>query len=77
LYHKPTKRLIDRLVLRLQRTRRRQTEADAAHLLEGVAVVVYTPSTGTIDEDVPPPASGLRWEEFVNHLAETYDVRFE
>jgi hypothetical protein len=77
LYKKPTTHLLNRLITRLDRTRRRETEADAAHLLEAVAVIVYDPDTGELSPDLPPPGSGLRWDEFVTALAETYDVRFE
>lgn len=77
LYKRPTVALIDRLVRRLQRTRLRETEADAAHLLEAIAVIVYDPDIGDLDAELPPPGSGLRWDEFVTTLAETYDIRFE
>jgi hypothetical protein len=74
---KPTRHLIQRAVQRLIRAGGRKTEAEAAHLLEGIAVVVYDPETGMMDPDLPPPASGLRWDEFVNTLATTYQARFE
>jgi hypothetical protein len=77
LYKRPTLVLLDRLVRRLQRTRPRETEADPPHLLEGIALVVYDPDSTALDPNVPPPGSGLRWEEFVQTLAEIYDVRFE
>jgi hypothetical protein len=69
--------IIQRLVHRLQRTRLRDTEADAPHLLEAVTVVVYDPDTAELDPDLPLPGSGLRWDEFVKTLAETYELRFE
>jgi hypothetical protein len=69
--------VVRRLVTRLQRTRRRETEADAPHLLEAVAVVIYDPDTGELDPDLPPVGSGLRWDEFVTSIADTYDLRFE
>jgi len=72
-----TTSIVKRLVRRLQRTRRRETEADAPHLLEAVAVIVYNPDTGTLDPNLPPPGHGLRWDEFCDTLAETYDSRFE
>jgi hypothetical protein len=74
---KSTRHLIERAVARLIRAGGRKTEADAAHLLEGIAVVAYDPNTGTIDPDLPAPASGLRWEEFVDSLAKAYEARFE
>lgn len=72
-----TRHLIERAVERLIRAGGRQTEADAAHLLEGIAVVAYDPSMATIDPVLPPPGSTLRWEEFVEALAKAYEARFE
>jgi hypothetical protein len=69
--------LIDRLVRRLQRTRKRETEADAPHLLEAVAVVAYDPDTATVLPDLPAVGSGLRWDEVINTIAEIYELRFE
>jgi hypothetical protein len=77
LYKKPTIPLLDRLVARLQRTRLRETEADAPHLLEAIGVLIYDPDTATLLPDLPPVGSGLRWDEFVQTLAETYELRFE
>lgn len=74
---KSTRHLIDRAVQRLIRAGGRRTEADAAHLLEGIAVVAYDPSAGTIDPDLPPVGSGLRWEEFITSLTTAYAARFE
>lgn len=55
-----TRPLIKRAVARLVRAGGRRTEADAPHLLEGIAVVIYDPESGSIDADLPPPGSGLR-----------------
>ena len=62
---------------RLQRTRLRETEAEATHLLEGVAVIIYDPDTATLDPNLPPVGSGLRWDEFVETIAATYELHFE
>jgi hypothetical protein len=72
-----TRHLIARAVARLIRAGGRKTEADAAHLLEGIAVIAYEPGTGTVDPELPAPGSGLRWEEFVDALAKAYEGRFE
>lgn len=72
-----TVHLIERAVTRLIRAGGRRTEGDAAHLLEGIAVVVYDPDSGRLDPDRPPPGSGLRWEEFIGALVAAYDARFE
>jgi hypothetical protein len=69
--------LIDRLCTRLVRAGGRQTEGDAPHLLEGVAVLVFDPNTGTIHPHLPPEQSGLRWDEFIQALALAYEGRFE
>jgi len=69
--------LIDRLSKRLARIGRRRIESDPAHLLEALALIVYDPETSTIDSSMPAVGSGLRWDEFVTGLAETYDLRFE
>jgi hypothetical protein len=55
-----TLHIVDRLVRRLQRTRRRETEADAPHLLEAASVIVYNPSTATLLPTSPnrAPACG-------------------
>ena len=68
--------LVNRLVRRLQRTPLRDSEADAPHLLEAVSVIVYDPNTGQMHPDLPPVDSPLRWNEFVNRLADAYDLRF-
>jgi len=54
----------------------RVTEGDAAHLMEGIAVVAFDRETGEIDPDLPPAGSGLRWGEFIATMAEVYDARF-
>lgn len=74
---KTTVHLIERAIERLMRAGGRESEAEAAHLLEGIAVVVYDPDNGAIVADQPKPGSGLRWEEFVTALATAYRLRFE
>ncbi len=74
---KPTIDLITRLIRRLERTRPRETEADPAHLLEAVGVIIYDPDTASIHPSLPPPESHLRWDKFVSIMAELYDLRFD
>ena len=62
---------------RLIRAGGRKTEADAAHLLEGIPVIPYDPSTCQITQDLLAPGSGLRWHEFIDNLANAYEARFE
>jgi hypothetical protein len=75
--HKSTIHLINRAVARLVRAGGRRTEGDAPHLLEGIAVVVYDPDAGTLHQELPAAGSGLRWSEFVDSIATTYQSRFE
>jgi hypothetical protein len=72
-----TRHLIERAVQRLIRAGGRKTEAEAAHLLEGIGVIAYDPSSEAVDPELPAPGSGLRWEEFVDALAISYEARFE
>jgi hypothetical protein len=74
---KTTVHLIERAIDRLIRAGGRKSEAEAAHLLEGIAVVVYDPEDAQVRPDLPRPGSGLRWEEFVDALAASYNARFE
>jgi hypothetical protein len=52
---KSTVHLIERAIERLIRAGGRRSEAEADHLLEGIAVVVYDPDTATIHPDIPSP----------------------
>lgn len=72
-----TVHLIERAVARLVRAGGRKTEGDAPHLLEGIAVVVYDPDSGTILRELPAVGSSLRWEEFIDALVAAYKGRFE
>jgi hypothetical protein len=74
---KSTIHLIERAVERLNRAGGRKSEAEAPHLLEGIAVVVYDPDTAQIEQDIPRPGLGLRWDEFVLALVTSYRARFE
>jgi hypothetical protein len=74
---RPTTDLIARAVERFIRAGGRKTEGDPAHLLEGIAVVVFDPDTGRVDPGLPPVNSGLRWEEFIDQVAKTYAARFD
>ena len=38
--------------------------------------MVYETSTGGISTELPPPGSGLRWDELVDALAVAYEARF-
>jgi hypothetical protein len=72
-----TRPLINRAVAGLIRAGGRRTEADAPHLLEAIAVLVYDPDNSSIDTELPPLASGPRWNEFIDLLVASYEARFE
>ncbi len=74
---KSTVHLIERAIERLIRAGGRRSEAEADHLLEGIAVIVYDPETGALHPDIPTPGSGLRWNEFIAALVSSYRARFE
>lgn len=74
---KDTRGLITRAVNRLVRAGGRERDSDAPHLLEAIAVVVYDPDTGQLDQELPPKGRGLRWDEFVGDLVRAYESRFE
>jgi hypothetical protein len=71
-----TRGLVARAVGRLIRAGGRESEAEAAHLLEGICVLLYDPDTATVDVALPPVGSGLRWEEFILAMQTAYDARF-
>jgi len=73
---KPTTRLIERAIGRFKRAGGRQTEGEASHLLEGIGVVVFDRESGEVDPELPAGGSGLRWQEFIDQMAETYEARF-
>jgi hypothetical protein len=72
-----TRHLVERAVSRLLRAGGRRTEADAPHLLEAIAVVLYDPDSAELDPEIPRAGHGLRWSEFVDALAVAYEARFE
>jgi hypothetical protein len=74
---KSTTHLVERAIARFVHAGGRETEGDAPHLLEGIAVVVFDHETGAIVEGLPPSGSGLRWPEFIASLARAYSARFE
>ncbi len=76
IYWKSTSHLVSRAVARFMRAGGRETEGDASHLMEGIAVVAFDRETGAIEPDLPPVASGLRWDEFIDSIAVAYDARF-
>jgi hypothetical protein len=74
---KQTIHLIERAIERLMRAGGRKSEAESAHLLEAIAIVVYDPDTATLRTDIPAIGSGLRWDEFIAAMVAAYRARFE
>lgn len=74
---KSTTHLIERAIKHLIRSGGRNGEADASHLLEAVGVIVYDPDSATLEPNIPPPDVGLRWNEFIDKMAYSYQARFE
>ncbi len=73
---KPTSDLLLRAVGRFARAGSRRTEGDAGHLLEAIAVVAFDRLTGCIETDLPAAGTGLRWNDFIEKIAEAYSARF-
>jgi hypothetical protein len=73
---KSTTHLVSRAVGRFVRAGGRRTEGDAAHLLEGIAIVAFDRGAGGVDPDLPLAGSGLRWSEFITAMADVYQSRF-
>jgi hypothetical protein len=73
---KSTAHLVSRAVGRFMRAGGRRTEGDAAHLLEGIAVVAFDREVGRVEPELPPAGSGLRWDEFIATMADAYQSRF-
>lgn len=73
---KSTTHLVERAVGRFMRAGGRETEGDALHLLEGIAVVAFDRETGVMDPELPPVGCGPRWNELIEQIAAAYDARF-
>ena len=73
---KSTTHLVSRAIGRFVRAGGRRTEGDAAHLLEGIAVVAFDRDTGLSEPNLPPEGCGLRWSEFIATMADAYQSRF-
>jgi hypothetical protein len=63
-------RMLDRLVAR-------NSPIDLAHKAEAVALVLWDPYTGTIDEEWPEPGSPLRLESFSKYVQQQYYERYD
>ena len=61
----------------LERLARRVSVADANHMAEAISLVLWNPSDGSIDANVPSPASPLRLERFSTQVQEIYINRYK
>jgi len=64
------------IVETLERLGRRQDVADPSHLAEAIALVLWDPTTGTIDTGVPGSSSLLRIEQFSGQVERPYFIRY-
>lgn len=61
----------------LNRLGGRQLVDEPAHRAEALSLIVWDPSTGSIDAHIPTPSSDLRIERFSDHLETAYQDRFQ
>ena len=65
------------LIGTLDRLARRVNVTNHSHLAEAISLVVWDPSTGQTDPNVPSPNSPLRIEAFSNRIQTVYLARYE
>ena len=61
----------------LERLARRVSVEDPIYMAEAIALVVWNPTDGTIDADIPLPASPLRLERFSTYIEAAYVSRYK
>jgi len=61
----------------LERLSGRSGTADPPYMAEAIAMVVWTPSDGSIDPTVPDPSSPLRIERFSEQVQTVYAARYK
>ena len=64
------------LIRTLQRLGTRSDELDQAHLAEAIALVVWNPTDGSIDEHVPSKQTNLRLEAMHTRINAAYLDRY-
>jgi hypothetical protein len=74
--HLDVRRYCERAARRLSRIRARTSEAEAGHLLEGFGLLIIDPLTSTLDAQIPDQSSPLHYDNFMDALVRSYDVRF-
>src|SRR5712692_289051 len=61
----------------LERLARRSTVDGPFHLAEAISLVLWDPSSGTIDTDIPASSSPLRIEKFSEQIESAYVSRYK
>jgi hypothetical protein len=61
----------------LERLGTRQKPTDAPHLAEAIALVVWNPATGQVDQTVPPKNSLTRVEGLATKIETAYVARYK
>ncbi len=61
----------------LERLARRVNVADPNHIAEAISLVLWNPSDGSIDANVPTSNSPLRLERFSTQVQEIYVSRYK
>lgn len=65
------------LIRSLEVLARRTAVGDEAHLAESIALVVWDPGTGTIDENVPGANSSVKLSIFSERIQTAYFLRYQ
>lgn len=65
------------LIRTLERLGTRKQVIDQSHLAEAIALVVWDPITGLVDDQVPTPSSALRHERFMPQIYQCYVDRYK
>lgn len=61
----------------LERLARRSTVDGPLYMAEAISLVLWHPSSGSIDTEVPAPSSPLRFEKFSNQIEAAYVSRYK
>lgn len=65
------------LIRTLERMNLRTSETGENNKAESIALVVWDPETGEIDDNIPKRDSSLRYEQFLSRVEEIYSSRYD
>lgn len=65
------------LIRTLERMNLRSSEIGENNKAESIALVVWDPETGEIDDNLPKRDSSLRYEQFLSRVEEIYSARYD